>query len=59
MKKNNRAMFYSLIMAIIMLALGIVSFWGRNHDSFDGIYATAPLTSAKKTGLTRRGRQLI
>ena len=48
MKKNKRAMFYSLIMAIIMLALGIVSFWGRNQDSFDGIYATAPLTSAKK-----------
>jgi hypothetical protein len=44
-------MFYSLIMALIMLALGIVSFWGRNQDSFDGIYATAPLTSAFKRSL--------
>lgn len=30
-------MFYSLIMALIMLALGIVSFWGRNQDSFEGL----------------------
>lgn len=29
MKKNKHAIFYSLIMAIVMLALGIVSFWGR------------------------------
>lgn len=56
MKKNNRAMFYSLIMAIIMLALGIVSFWGRNHDSFDGIYATAPLTSAKTNWTDKKGK---
>ena len=44
MKKNNRAMFYSLIMALIMLALGIVSFWGRNQGIFGGIYATAPVS---------------
>lgn len=56
MKKNKRAMFYSLIMAIIMLALGIVSFWGRNQDSFDGIYATAPLTSAKKKWTDKKGK---
>ncbi|MFV4934217.1 hypothetical protein [Lactobacillus delbrueckii] len=30
-------MFYSLIMALIMLALGIVSFWGRNQGSFEGL----------------------
>lgn len=40
-------MVYSLIMALIMLALGIVSFWGRNQGIFGGIYATAPLTSVK------------
>ncbi|CDR80819.1 Hypothetical protein LBCNRZ333_03770 [Lactobacillus delbrueckii subsp. lactis] len=36
-EKNNRTMFYSLIMALIMLALGIVSFRGRNQDSFEGL----------------------
>lgn len=49
-------MFYSLIMALIMLALGIVSFWGRNQDSFDGIYATAPLTSTKTNWTDKKGK---
>ncbi|MBO1167551.1 hypothetical protein J7T62_04960 [Lactobacillus delbrueckii subsp. lactis] len=37
MKKITVPWFYSLIMALIMLALGIVSFWGRNQDSFEGL----------------------
>lgn len=56
MKKNNRAMVYSLIMALIMLALGIVSFWGRNQGIFGGIYATAPLTSAKTNWTDKKGK---
>ncbi len=37
MKKITVPWFYSLIMALIMLALGIVSFWGWNQDSFEGL----------------------
>ncbi|MGM9905390.1 EAL domain-containing protein [Lactobacillus sp.] len=56
MKRNNHAIFYSLIMAIIVLALGIVSFWGRGQGNFKGIYSTAPLTDIEQKWTDKNGK---
>ncbi|WP_244661449.1 EAL domain-containing protein, partial [Lactobacillus nasalidis] len=58
MKKNKCAIFYSLIIAAIMLALGIVSFWGRNQGTFRGIYSTAHLTSIGGKWTDKAGKQV-
>ena len=56
MKKNKRAIFYSLIMAIVMLALGIVGFWGRGQGNFKGIYSKAPLAGIEQKWTDKSGK---
>lgn len=56
MKKNKHAIFYSLIMAIVMLALGIVSFWGRGQGNFKGIYSKAPLAGIEQKWTDKSGK---
>lgn len=58
MKKNKYIVFYTLIMALALLALGVISFIGSHRDSFNGIYSAAPLTDINRQWTDEQGKRV-